>query len=253
MKYLTDEDTRFKGKEHYDKLKKRFNKRDINVWYEDIYRHPSSIGFVSTFFKNADPKTLEQAYDMYILSGILDRDLPKENRGRTKEEIEEMAIDWKEKCGVDFPLVDFYDALILHAVIETCFGMIMERRAEDAYRLKGFTIEETDGYTDRNCGIDFVARKGEKTFLVQVKPISFFRGKGEKLTDDRKVVIHSKHKAGLSLFPNASYAYMIYDSDEKWINLDGRFNFRYDEFVNNDGSMKVNIDSSIYEHADSII
>ena len=249
MKYLTDEDVRFKGKEHYINLKKRFNLPDINHWYQEIYRHPRSIGYVCDFFREQDPKTVEQAYDMYTLSGILDVDKkPLEHRGRSTNELEDMAIDWREKSGVDLPLVDFYDALVLHAVVETCFGIIMERRAEDAYRARGFTTKETDGYLDRKCGIDFIAQKEDKTILVQVKPATFFRGDGLKtgLADDRKTMRNVKQKEGLSKFPDASYAFMMYEQDESWVKKGNRFNFRYDDLVNEDGTMKVNIDSTEY-------
>ena len=247
MKFLTDEDTIFKGVEHYTKLKKRFNKADLNDWYENIYRHPYSIGYVSELFKRLNPKTMEEAYDGYIVSGILDTELPKTKRGRTKEELEEMAIEWKDHAKSDIPLVDFYDALILHAVVETCLGMIMERQAEKMYQGAGFTIEETDGMDDRTLGIDFIARNGDKVFLVQVKPISFFRSDKPDLVSDRYAV-WDKHKKGVEKYPNSSYAYMAYDPDGLWLCKGGRMNFRYGELIDQYGRPKVNIDSPEFLH-----
>ena len=248
MKYLNEEDTKFKGPEHYYSLKKRFNRPDINDWYEKIYRQPYSIGYVSELLKKFRPKDYENAYDMYVVSGIVDTDLPKDKRGRTKEELEELALQWKERSGVDLPLVDFYDALVLHAVVETYDGLLMEFKAMEMYEKFGFITEGTDGDTDRSCGIDFVAKKDDKTLLVQVKPISFFRGEKPDLVSDRVAVITTKHRLGLEKFPDSSYTYMIYDKEKKWLNKDGRFNFRYSELVDERGKMKVNIDSEEYKH-----
>lgn len=240
MKILTDEDTKFKGLERYLSLKNRFNKPDINQRYEDIYRQPYSIGFVSKFFKKHKPTSLENAYDLYTISGILDSDMPKTDRGRTKEEIEEMAIEW-QKCTVpEIPLVDYYDAIVLHAVIETCFGNIMEREARGIYEEHGYRTMETSGDDDRRLGIDFIAYNEKKRFLVQVKPDSFFRGEKSDLVSDRYWA-WKKHDDGIAVY-GGSYAYMIYTKDGKWISKDGRMNFRYSELVDKNGHMKVNID-----------
>ena len=255
MKILTDEDTKFKGLDRYVGLKKRFNQEDINCWYEEIYRQPYSIGFVSQFFKKINPKTLEEAYDNYTLSGILDTDLPRTERGRTKAEIEEMAIEWKERCKSDLPLVDFYDALVLHAVVETCMGMIMERVAQDAYRANGYEISETDGNDDRSCGIDFIARNDENTILVQVKPISYFRktlkNVGQLQSDRYRV--WGEQERGKKKYPGATYAYMIYDPSGNWLKKDGHFNFRFWELIDKYGNPIINIDSSDYQHEKELV
>lgn len=240
MKYLSDDDVKFKSLERYLSLKKRFNKPDINDWYEKTYRHAKSIGYVSQFFKKNKPSSFENAYDLYTLSGFLDTGLPKEERGRTKEELEELADRWKADCGVDLPLVDFYDALVLHAVVETCFGIIMEKKAQEAYQCFGFVTTETSGDDDSGCGIDFIAEKDDNTILVQVKPISFFLGRKEDLRKDRWVV-WLKHERGLEKFPGATYAYMIYDNDGKWLKKDGKFNHHYEELVNKNGEVIANI------------
>lgn len=251
LKELTDEDVKFKEIKRYTDLKRRFNKRDINDWYEKTYRHPQSIGSVSNFFKQLNPKTLEEAYDGYILSGILDTDKKPEDRGRTTEELEALAMAWKKDCGVDLPLVDFYDALVLHAVIETCLGMIKEREAQSAYTSSNFTIKETDGYDDRTCGIDFIADDGKKKFLVQVKPDSFFRGKKKDLVQDR-IMAWTKHELGKKKYPGASYTYMVYDRSGKWLKRNGRFNFRYWELMGKNGLPVVDIDGREFSHEDKL-
>ena len=240
MRFLTEEDTKFKDIEHYMNLKKRFNRPDINDWYEKIYRKAYSIGYVSEFFKKVKPTSFENAYDHYILSGFLDTGLPKEKRGRTKEELEQLAIEWKDRCGIDLPLVDFYDTLVLHAVIETCFGMMMEKEAQEAYKHFGFDVTETEGEEDSGLAVDFIARKGEQTILVQVKPVSFFLGSKPDLVSDRKLVWR-KQKAGLEKYPSSMYAYMVYDKDGKWAKKDGKFNLIYGDLIDKDGLLKDEI------------
>ena len=239
MKILTEEDVKFKSLEHYMGLKKRFNRPDINQKYENVYRHPSSIGFVSEFFKKNKPTSLENAYDLYTNSGILDIGLPNDKRGRSKEELEDIAIEWQKSTVPEIPLVDFYDAIVLHAVIETCLGNIMEQEARRIYEEHGYKTEETAGNDDRTLGIDFIAYNEVNRFLVQVKPESFFVGEKPDLVRDRKAV-WEKQRKGVSAY-GGSYTYMIYAKDGKWINSDGRINFRYSELVDENGHIKANI------------
>ena len=247
MEILSERDIEFKGIEHYVSLKKRFNRPDLNNWYEAIYRHPNSIGYVSELFKKINPKTMEEAYNAYLLSAVQDKDLPLAKRGRSAEELETLAIDWKTRSKSDLPLADFYDAIVLHAVVETCLGMIKEREAEEMYERAGYDIEETDGNDDRTLGIDFIARNEDKIFLVQVKPISFFRGEKLDLVSDRRIV-WNKHEKGMEKYPSASYTYMIYDPSGLWLSKDGRKNFRYGELIDQYGRPIVSVDSADFEH-----
>ena len=245
MRFLTEEDTKFKSIEHYMNLKKRFNRPDINNWYEKIYRKAYSIGYVSEFFKKVKPTSFENAYDHYTLSGFLDTGLPKEKRGRTKEELEQLAIEWKDKCGIDLPLVDFYDTLVLHAVVETCLGIMMEKEAQKAYKHFGFDVTETEGEEDSRLAVDFIARKGEQTILVQVKPVSFFLAKKDDVIDDRKL-IWNKREDREKKYPSSIYTCMVYDKNRKWAKKDGKFNLLYGDLVDKNGNIIESILSKKY-------
>lgn len=242
MKILTEEDVKWKGKEYYHGLKERFNKPEINDWYEKIYRHPQSIGYVSNFFKKHRPTSYENAYDLYTLSGILDKDEPKIYRGRTKEEIEELAIEWKEKSGSSYPLSEFYDAIVLHAVVETVYGNEMEGVAKDKYRKLGYQVEEPICEDDRKMGVDFIAKKDGKTVTVQIKPSSFFMGRKADLVKDR-VEFFDKIKRAVKKYHPDIFSVMIYDKErnKKWLTDGGRFNFRYEDLVTIDGSVIADI------------
>lgn len=244
MKILTEEDIRWKGVDHYLKLKDYFNKGVVSDLYQKIYRHPNSIGYVSELIKNINPKDYEEAYEKYLLSGVNDCAFkPKINRGRSAGELEDLAIEWKEKSGSKRPLQDFYDALVLHAVVETFDGNKTELSAANAYRKRGYTVTIPSGQDDRTCGIDFIAEKDGKKVVVQVKPVSFFRG-GERnkgLVHDR-VVFFAKKLLAAKRYEGATFAVMIHTDDNRWLNVDGRLNFLYEELVSEDGKVIVDID-----------
>jgi hypothetical protein len=240
MKTLTEDDIKWKGTDYYYGLKRYFNKPPINDWYEKIYRQPKSIGYVSELLKKWKPSSPELAYSMYLESGVVDADLPEEKRGRTADEIESLAIEWKEKSKGKRPVSEFYDALVLHAVVETFFGNYMEDIAAAEYEKRGYETRRTEGWEDRTLGIDFIAYKDNKTILVQVKPVSFFQGAKSDLVRDRIAAFQkenmAKEKYGTSIF-----AYMIYNREGKWLNNNGRMNFLYCEMVGPDGSIIADI------------
>lgn len=240
MKILTEEETKWKGIDHYYGLKRYFNKPPINDWYEKIYRHPDKIGYVSAMLKKWAPSSPEQAYEMYLESGLKDTENEGRDRGRTKDELETLAIEWKAKSNSSRPLSEFYDALVLHAVVETYFGNCMEEQARTEYERHGFKTNKTDGYDDRTNGIDFIASDGDKTFLVQIKPVAFFFGMKPDLVSDR-IMMFNKEKNAKEKYGGSIFAYMIYNRDGKWLSKDGRVNFVYSELVGKDGSVIADI------------
>ena len=254
MKILTEEDVKFKGKEHYYSLKRYFNKPSINDWYEKIYRSAKCIGYVSSLLKKFAPSSAEEAYEKYINSGINDKDKPLIDRGRDYEELEDMAIQWKSLSGSDRPLVDFYDAIILHAVVETYYGNNKESAVSNAFNHFGFDITNTKGQEDSTFGIDLVAKKDENTFLIQVKPKSFFYGMKEDLVKDRAKVWGMQEKGKKKYGPNAWYIYIIYDGDTgKWVmNKKGKCTFRYEELVDRDGRVIVDMNKLCENETDSL-
>ena len=240
MKVLTEEDIKWKGKEYYESLKPKFNRGKINALYEKTYRQPYSIGYVSKLFRRLKPCSYEDGYNKYLKSGYDEINQERKFRGRTVDELEDLAIKWKEESHSRMPVSMFYDALILHAVVETVYGNIMEGRAEEIYRRHGFEIIESSEEDDRNGGIDFIAKKGEQTLLVQVKPHTFFYNK-EDIRKDRVSMYH-KMEYGIEKYPGATYAIMIYNKKEEWLSKDGRFNFRYSELTDINGISLVNVD-----------
>ena len=244
MTILTEEDVKFKGKEHYYSLKYDFNRPYINDWYEKIYRSSKCIGYVSSLLKKFAPSSVEEAYEKYISSGINEKDRPLTERGRDYDELEQLAIQWKNLSGSERPVVDFYDALILHAVVETYFGNNKEGAVASAFNHFGYDTTNTKGEEDSQFGIDLVAKKGDDILLIQVKPKSFFYPTKKKdLLDDRAKVWDMQKKGKAKYGSHARYIYIIYDSDTgKWVcNGGGKCTFRYEDLVDKYGNAIVDM------------
>lgn len=245
MKILTEEDVKFKGSERYYSLKRDFNNIScLNILYNIHFKPSKKIGYVSELLKRLGPTTVEEAYEKYIESGNNERHLPLQERGRTYDELEEMAIKWKEMSHVDKPLVDFYDALVLHAVVETFDGNGMENIVRDAFIAAGFKTRRTNGKEDAEYGIDVVAEKGDQKFLVQVKPKTFYypAPDNDTLLDDRKSMWEKEVKGKEAFGQDFIYQYYIYDKpkfgNSGWIinKKTGNCAFVYTDLVKKDSS-----------------
>lgn len=238
MKYLTDEDVKFKGEAHYNALKQKFNSDVISELYEKKLKFGESIGYVSALMKKFAPTSLEQAYDSYIVSGIIDSDLPRTQRGRTAEELEELAIEWHDYYGKgDIPLVEFYDALVLHAIVETYVGYSFEAEAKRMLDENGFETSWASDYDDGKYAVDIIANKDGRRYFIQVKPVSFFVSNRGHTTRDRRRIIEAMVNA-VHDFGDITYKYLIYDKNTKmWLvnEKDGRCAFDYSTLVGLNG------------------
>lgn len=246
MKILTEEQVKFKDVKHYYSLKNRFPRGSVEYnRYEDKYRGPRSIGFVSALFKRLRPQTYEEAFEMYINSGKNEKHRLITERGRDYDELEALAIEWKDWSHSNFPLVDFYDTLVLHAVIETFDGLRKEEEVYKAFQGLGYDVTYTEGKLDSDLGVDIVASKGDKKYLVQVKVMSYFFGKTPRLPKDRAHVCSEEAKEGRkkAFGEDAIFVWYIYDGRTGlWAeNDDGTSAFSLEELMNPDGTISNNI------------
>lgn len=245
LKILTEEDVKFKGLSHYLKLKRTMNREPYSKPWATKYQARPSIGSCMYLCKELKPTSYEDFYNKYVASGrewsYKDTAGRKSTlRGRTYDELEEIAIRWKEDCpGSKYPLSTFYDAIILHAIIETFMGNKMEMDARDKLHENGFVTEDVTDDEDAKMGIDFKVYKGnELKFLMQVKPLRFFISTNRDTHNDRRNV-YNKQADGNRLYPNVPYKYLIYDTlDAQWIYnpVTNRCLFDYDELVSRTGS-----------------
>lgn len=253
MQYLSESESGFKGYSHYYALKKRFNQNDLNRFYNDEYRHPEHIGYCMRVMETLKPNGYEDAFNKYIENGELFRD---ENaptydtifyRGRTKEEFEEVAIKWKNDAGLtamNIPLVDFYDAIILHAIIETYDGYNRERMVRDMIKSLGGQIFSTTGKEDSKMGIDIKAKLPNRNgfVLIQIKPATFFvNNDNVPLRHDRQTQWEKQQRA-LNAHPMSVFCYLVYymtdEGETRWIvNPEtNKCSFDYDQLVDKEGT-----------------
>ena len=244
MKKLTEKEKNFKGVEHYRNLKRRFNQNDVNTSYNRTYKLPEYIGYCMRIFERLEPVSYEDAFEKYTNSGY-DTNFDSLNRGRTKEELVAIAKRWMEECPDSMlSLADFYDALILHIIVETYDGDVREKQVKDSLRQAGATIESVSGDEDSRMAIDIKAELNGNTFLVQVKPVSFFVGgmTNKSLNDDRKALYKKERRAREKYGANTYFRYLLYDSFEtgEWIvNTDkNKCSFSYDELLDDFGRPK---------------
>ena len=240
MEILSEADVRFKGVEHYNSLKSIFNRDDISVLYEKELKYGSNIGYVSNLMKRLNPSSYKDAYDLYIESGRNEKNMPPTKRGRDENELEALAKRWMDFYGKgDIPLSDFYDALVLHAIIETYDGFRFEKEAKDKLSEAGYETSWATASEDGKYGVDIVARNELSTILIQIKPVSFFLSRRMHTKSDRaKMWIHmnaAKNDFGESLI----YKFLIYDGKTgMWVfnEKSGRCAFDYDELVDIGGN-----------------
>ena len=239
MRFLTEEDIKFKGVEYYYKLKPKFNRDGISHLYETKLKFGSSIGYVAALMKRLDPSSAEDAYNLYFASGRGDKHLGPYNRGRDENEFEDLALEWQAASGRDdIPLVEFFDALALHAIIETYDGFKYEKQAKDLLDASGFKTRWPEKDEDGKYFVDIIAEKDGVLYFIQIKPKSFFSSTLGHTTSDR-ISAFGKMKAAKKDFGNnIIYKYLIYDKDTgMWIvnEKNGRCAFDYEELVADDG------------------
>lgn len=245
LKFLTEEDIRFKDLSHYLKLKRTMNREPYSKPWATKYQGRPSIGSCMYLCKELKPVSYEDFYEKYVRSGYEwafkdSGDRKSTLRGRTYEELEDIAVRWKEDCpSSDYPLSTFYDAIILHAIIETFMGNKMEMDARCVLHENGFTTEDVTDDEDAKMGIDFkVCKDGELKYLMQVKPLRFFISTNRDTNNDRRNV-YNKQKDGNSIYPDVPYKYLIYDTlDAQWIYNPNtnRCLFDYEDLVSINGS-----------------
>ena len=246
MKILNENDVKFKDLSTYLDLKGPMNREPYSIIWRNKYSGRPSVGSCMWLCKHLNPSTYEDFFNKYVESGI--KDVWKDRygkkssgRGRTLDELEEIAINWRADCGnpPDLDLCTFFDAVVLHVIIETFMGKDKELEARDILEGNGFITEDGTDEEDTEMNIDFkVYKDGELKYLMQVKPVSFITSSNRDTKNDR-IEAFKKHENGHKKYPGIPYYYLVYDaSNGLWIvNEDkGRCLFEYEELVDNFGN-----------------
>lgn len=243
LKELNEDDIKFKDPDHYINLKKKWNKDLYGETWRKLFSGRPQIGACMWLCDKLKPTSFDDFYEKYIDSGKNDKFVNKIHRGRTTEELEDIAIRWRNVCN-DFntPLSEYYDAIVLHAIIETYMGRHFETKAIENLKENGYDVEHGDEYEDEYMNIDLKIYKDNKLLaFLQVKPLSFITSNKGHTKKDR-IEVFKKHKFGHEKYPNIPYKYLLYDSKtQKWVYnaKEGRNLFNYEDLVDINGNSKT--------------
>lgn len=236
MKFLTNEETKWKGLEHYNSLKSKWNNDLYGKPWQRKYAGKPSVGAMVYLCDTWKPNSYEEFFEQYTTRfGDSDR----LHCGRSPEEIEEIAIKWRDAVkDYDTPLSEYFDAIILHTVVETYVGADFEKKAVKCLEEHGFDAVHGTDDEDSAMNIDYkIYKDGELKYFLQVKPISFIVSDRQHTFNDR-LNAFEKHDMGNKKYPGIQYYYLIYDGyRNKWIyNPEKkRCLFKYEELVRKNG------------------
>ena len=215
----------------------RISRKYNQIWKK--FAGSASIGDCSNLFQRLQPIDCYDFYLKYTKDGeetAHDRKTFK-YYGRTEEEIEEVAKKYMEACGnTSFTFEEFVKNVYMHTIVETFLGQIKERQVNQILTDMGYTYEKPIGNEDSHMGIDFkVYKDGRLSFMLQVKPISFFNGIHNKSLIEDRIGAFEKETLVSKKFNVPTY-YVVYDTDNggkvRWLSEDGKLCFKLQRLCN---------------------
>ena len=259
MKYLTEDDVKWKPLEEYVNAKALLNKEEYTVPWRDKYSRRKSVGPCQDIARGTTAKSYEEFFEYYLQNANSKLDEPINKRGCTLDELEMVAYNWMMESGNPYglDLKTFFYGVIMHVIIETYMGKLKEIEAMDAFTKCGFHIIESTSDEDAEMGIDFKVCDDKKMkWLVQIKPISFVLGCKPDLINDRKYVFN-KHALGHEKYPNIPYVYMFYNPKEggKWVynSPKNTYFFKYNELIGTNGYPLFNKEEFLAKQVEKIV
>lgn len=236
---LFDKDT-FNKKDF--KKTNRISRKYNTQWKKFACRN--SIGDCSKLFQRLRPTSYYDFYVKYTKDGEETASNRKEMLyyGRTEDEIRIIAEKYREACrDYTYPLEDYIKNVYMHTIIETYDGQVKEEQLNEMLTRLGYTYEKPEGDEDAKYGIDFkVFKNGKLSFVLQVKPISFFLGwSNQSLIEDR-IGAFKKEQLVRECF-NVSTYYMVYKIDDdgnvQWLSENGKMCFELKRLCNKDNGL----------------
>jgi hypothetical protein len=215
----------FKTLKEYQEVKEKLKKYN-RAW--KLYAGKKYVGSCSFLFRKYNPRTNEEFFSDYFKDGITGDPLEKIERGRTMDELWDIAEKYKQRAFdleinnedkdivSSIPLENFVDDCIVHIVMETLVGQTREREMKEALESWGYEVVYGDEDEDYKMNIDLIAKKnGIIKNLIQVKPNTTFISNGwashQSIVEDR-ARFFEKHKEGNIRYGGIPYDYYIYHS-----------------------------------------
>ncbi len=230
MKFLTEEDIKWKGEKHYEDTKdilymiaKESGNKDLfSIPWRNIYAKRSNSGPCVKTCRLLCPDSSEEFYiNGYTLN-------PK----MSFEHIEELAIKYRASTGMEhLPLSLFYDNIVCHNFVETFEGCKKELEVIRPLKDNGFKPLPSTDEDDWKYGADIIAEKNKIIHFIQVKPISFLFGMRKDCIDDRRKIFSQfipeqiKRNNGKKI----PFIWLFYDySTKDWLFNPLKNNFQFD-------------------------
>lgn len=155
-----------------------------SIWKKFSYR--KWIGDCSYLYKKFKPQSYQDFYEKYIHDGTVNKNTDIRYRGRTEEEIYQIALKYRSLSDINIDLDVYIKNIILHTIIETYNGQKIEETIEEYIKDKGYNVTRCYGDEDAEFGMDLKVFNDKQKFAIQIKPLSFFKGnKNESLINDR--------------------------------------------------------------------
>lgn len=253
---------------HYNTNKRKFNKNYNYIWkkiagpfyvgscsylFQEFYKEwlgshdeiPSPEDFAKYYFSHTNPEA-----DV----GIYKKNCEK--YGRSVDDLRILAEEYQKRCNnYNIPLEDYFDDIVNHVIVETTIGQIREIRLIREYESKGFTVEHTNGYWDKDLGVDFIIRKdGVIRDYIQCKPLTTFMGNNNvSLVEDRKNFFHKEiakkqecEKCNMPYYPTKFILYG-FDEPDKWCYIGEKRGFLLEELTDTNGLSIIEGDKIHYK------
>lgn len=233
-------DSTFKSPDYYKQIIRKFNDNTREPVYKKHISPRVVIGNCSYLYDTLAPATYEDFYYKYI---TYTNDEPQGYKlrksqyyGRTVEELEKLAVFWRELCNDnETPIQEYYDALIAHVIVETFEGHAAENYIKNYLIKNGFKIIEprdvfdlvTADDIDAVSGIDIIAQSPKgRYYYFQIKPMTTFIGNSNTtLINDRIEFFQKQKKWDVNIrklnhkrpfnepWPISEIIYMLYDGN----------------------------------------
>lgn len=204
-----------KSRKYYKELTKKSYYTVLNIFYQTAFRPYDVIGKCMYSFCEWYDKTTKHSLESFFNFYIQDI--------KSMECFETMAAILSHLCnseGLNVTKNECLDILINHGIIETYYGGIKEKFVHEYIKTQKDTylLPKNDEW-DRKYNIDNGFIYNNKTFLIQIKPLSFFLGKEPKTIEDRKLAIikTNNFKIDNKEYKDATFKYVVYEEREDGI------------------------------------
>lgn len=230
MIFLTEEDIKWKGDEHYENVKSILDKiarengdnKLFSKPWRDIFAKRKNSGPCVKTCRLLCPSSSEDFY----LNGH------KENPKMAFEHIEKLAIEYRSYVKrEDLPLQLFYDIIVCHNFVETYNGHIKELEVIRALTKAEFKILNSTDEDDWKYGADIIAEKNGIIYFIQVKPISFLFSIKDDCVRDRKKVFSQfiPEQINRNNGVKMPFLWLFYDYETKeWFFNEKNKSFKFD-------------------------